>query len=37
MRAIVVKVGFEIEQLVSEICRRPEHRVIQILASNGAD
>ncbi len=33
----VVEVGPEIEQLVFEICRRPEKRVIQILASKGAD
>jgi hypothetical protein len=37
MRAMVVEVGPEIEQLVFEIYRRPEHCVIQILASNGAD
>src|SRR5205807_7339363 len=37
MRAMVVKVGPEIEQLVFEICRRPKQRMIQILASNGAD
>ena len=37
MRAMVVKVGPEIEQLVFEICRRPEQRLIQILASQGAD
>ena len=34
---MVVKVGSEIEQLVFEICRRPEQNVIQILPSNGAD
>ena len=34
---MVVKVGPEIEQLVFEICRRPKQRMIQILASNGAD
>ena len=34
---MVVEVGPEIEQLVFEICRRPEQDVIQILASNGAD
>jgi hypothetical protein len=37
MRAIVVEVSPEIEQLVFEICRRPEQRLIQILASKGAD
>jgi hypothetical protein len=37
MRAMAVEVGPEIEQLVFEICRRPEHRVIEILASKGAD
>jgi hypothetical protein len=37
MRAMVVEVGPEIEQFVFEICRGPEQRVIQILASNGAD
>jgi hypothetical protein len=37
MRAMVVEVGSEIEQLVFQICRRPEQRVIQILASKGAD
>ena len=37
MRAMVVEVGPEIEQLVFEICSRPEQRVIQILASNRAD
>jgi hypothetical protein len=31
MRAMVVEVGPKIEQLVFEICRRPEHRVIQIV------
>ena len=30
---MVVKVGPEIEQLVFEICRRPEQQVIHILAS----
>jgi hypothetical protein len=33
MRAMVVEVGPEIEQLVFEICRRPEQNVIQILLS----
>jgi len=37
MRATVVEVRPEIEQLLFEICGRPEQRVIQILASNGAD
>jgi hypothetical protein len=37
MRAMVVEVGPEIEQLVFEICRRPEQQVIQILASQGSD
>ena len=34
---MVVEVGPEIEQLVFEICSRPEQHVIQILASKGAD
>jgi len=34
---MVVEVGPEIEQLVFEVRSRPEQRVIQILASNGAD
>ena len=37
MRAMVVEVAPEIEQLVFQICRRPEQHLIQILASNGAD
>jgi hypothetical protein len=37
MRAMVVEAGSEIEPLVFEICRRPEQRLIQILASKGAD
>jgi hypothetical protein len=37
MRAMVVEVGPEIEQLVFEICGRPEQHAIQILASKGAD
>jgi hypothetical protein len=37
MRAMVVEVGPEIEQLVFEIASRPEQQVIQILASKGAD
>jgi hypothetical protein len=36
MRAMVVEVGPEIEQLVFEICRRPEQSVIQVLAPKGA-
>ena len=34
---MVVEVRPEIEQLVFEICRRPEQGVIQILAPKGAD
>jgi hypothetical protein len=37
MRAMVVEVRPEIEQLIFEICSGPEQRVVQILASNGAD
>jgi hypothetical protein len=37
MRAMVVEVGPEIEQLVFEIASRPEQQAIQILASEGAD
>src|SRR5712691_4605281 len=37
MRAMVVEVGPEIEQLVFEICSGPEQHAIQILASKGAD
>jgi hypothetical protein len=37
MRAVVVEVVSEFEQLVFQICRRPEKRAIQILASKGAD
>jgi hypothetical protein len=37
MRAMVVEVYPEVEQLVFQICRRPEQRVIQILAAQGAD
>jgi hypothetical protein len=33
MRAMVVEVSPEIEQLVFEICHCPEKRVIQIFAS----
>ena len=37
MRPMVVVVVLEIEQLVLQVCRRPEQRAIQILASNRAD
>jgi hypothetical protein len=37
MRAMVVEVGPEIQQLVFEIGSCPEQRLIQILASKGAD
>jgi hypothetical protein len=37
MRAMVVEVGPEIEQLVFEIASRPEQQVIQILSAKGAD
>jgi hypothetical protein len=37
MRAMVVEVGPEIEQLVFEIASRPEQKAIQILAAKGAD
>jgi len=37
MRAMVVEIGPEIEQLVFEICRHPEQSVIQVLAPKGAD
>jgi hypothetical protein len=37
MRAMVVEVGSEIEQLVFEVCRRPEQHVIQVFAPQGAD
>jgi len=37
MRAMMVEVGPEIEQLVFEIRSGPEQRAIQILASNRAD
>jgi hypothetical protein len=37
MRAMVVKVGPEIEQLVFQIASRPEQQVIQILSAQGAD
>jgi hypothetical protein len=32
---MIVEVGPEIEQLVFEVCRRPEPSVIQMLVSNG--
>ena len=34
---MVIVVGPEIEQFILEICARPEHHMIQIFASNGAD
>jgi hypothetical protein len=37
MRALVVEVGPEIEQLVFEICSGPEQHAIQILASKSAN
>jgi hypothetical protein len=37
MRAMVVEVSPEIEQLVFKVCSRPEQHVIQILVSKGAD
>jgi hypothetical protein len=37
MRAMVVEVGPEIEQLVFKICSGPEQHAIQILASKRAD
>jgi len=37
MRAMVVEVGPEIEQLVFEICSGPEQHVIQILTAKGAN
>jgi hypothetical protein len=36
MRAMVVEVGPEIEQLVFEVCRRPEQHVIQVFPPQGA-
>jgi len=36
MRAMVVEVVPEIEQFIFQIYSRPEQRVIQTLASNGA-
>jgi hypothetical protein len=37
MRAMVVKVGAEIQQLVFKFCRRPEQPMIQIFASQRPD
>src|ERR1700736_3197835 len=37
MRAMIVEVAPELKQLVFEIGRRPEQRMIQILASKRAD
>ena len=37
MRAMVVEVGPEIEQLVFEVCRRPEQHVIEVFPPQGAD
>ena len=37
MGAMVIVVGPEIEQFILQICTRPEHHMIQIFASNGAD
>jgi len=37
MRAMFVEVGREIEQLVFEVCRRPEQHVIQVFPPQGAD
>ena len=37
MRAMVVEVGPEIEQLVFEVCRRPEQPVLQVFAPQRAD
>jgi len=37
MRAMMVEVCSEIEQLVFEICRSPEQRAVQVLTSNRAD
>ena len=34
---MVVKVGLEIEQLVFEVCRRPEQPVLQVFAPQRAD
>ena len=37
MRAMMVKIGFEIEQLAFEIGGCPEKRTIQALSAEGAD
>ena len=37
VRAMIVEVSPEIEQLIFEIRSSPEQRAIQVLASNGAD
>jgi len=37
MRAMMVKIGFEIEQLAFEIGGGPEQRTIQALSADGAD
>ena len=37
MRVMVVEVGPEIEQLVFEVCRRPEQPVLQVFAPQRAD
>ena len=37
MGTMVIVVGPEIGQFILEICTRPEHHMIQIFASNGAD
>jgi hypothetical protein len=37
MRAMLIEICLEIEQLVFQICRGPEQRAIQILASNRAE
>ena len=37
MRAMMVKIGFEIEQLDFEIGGCPEQRMIQALSAEGAD
>ena len=37
MREMVVEVGPEIEQLVFEVCRRPEQPVLQVFAPQRAD
>ena len=37
MRAMVVKIGFEIEQLAFEIGSCPEQHTIQALSAEGAD